>query len=95
MPSANSAKVKTPAIGRSASAAWAEVWMSVTPLACSVAAVAKMMKMATTFETPIPTTVSVRMRANCGPASRGVRQSGRAPRLFRSSTSSADCQKNR
>ena len=39
IPAANSAKVKTPAIGRSASAAWAEVWISVTPCACSVAAV--------------------------------------------------------
>ncbi len=39
MPSAKTTKANGPAIGRSASAAWAEVWMSVTPWACRVAAV--------------------------------------------------------
>src|SRR6266852_7659874 len=71
MPAANSAKVNTPAIGRSASAACEDVWISVTPLACSVAAVAKMMNRAMRFEMPIPTAVSVRMRTSSGPASRG------------------------
>ena len=43
MPSVNTAKVSGPAIGRSASAACEEVWMSVMPPACSVAAAAMMM----------------------------------------------------
>ena len=63
MPSAKTVKAKRPAIGRSASAAWAEVWMSVTPCACSVAAVVSMMNSAMMFEAPMPTRVSSRMRA--------------------------------
>ena len=55
MPNANRANVNTPAIGRSASAACAEVWMLVTPCAFRVAAVLTMMNRATTFEYPIPT----------------------------------------
>ena len=39
MPSAKTTKAKRPAMGCSASAAWDEVWMSVTPCACRVAAV--------------------------------------------------------
>ena len=50
--------------------------MSVTPLAFSVAAVAKMMNKAIRFETPMPKIVSVRMRASSGPALRGVMHSG-------------------
>jgi hypothetical protein len=38
IPTANRVNVNTPAIGRSASAAWSEVWMSVTPCAFNVAA---------------------------------------------------------
>ena len=50
MPVANRAKVNTPAIGRSASAAWAAVWMSVMPCAFKVAAVATMMNRLITIE---------------------------------------------
>jgi hypothetical protein len=62
MPRLNSTKVNSPASGRSASAACAEVWMSVTPTACSVAAVLRMMKKAIRFENVIPTIVSTLMR---------------------------------
>ena len=55
MPAANNAKVNTPAIGRSASAAWAEVWMSVIPCAFSVAAVVMMMNRLIRLEYPMPT----------------------------------------
>ena len=55
MPAAKMAKAKAPAIGRSASAACAEVWMSVTPWAFSVAAVVMMMNSATRFESAMPT----------------------------------------
>ena len=65
IPAANTAKVKLPAMGRNASAACEEVWMSVMPVAFKVAAVAKMMKIATTLDIVMPTTVSVRMRATC------------------------------
>src|SRR5712671_1443418 len=54
MPAANRAKVKTPAIGRSASAAWAEVWISVIPCACNVAAVVMMMNRLIRLENPMP-----------------------------------------
>ncbi len=50
MPAANSANVNTPAIGRSASAAWADVWMSLMPCAFKVAAVATMMNRLIMFE---------------------------------------------
>ncbi len=36
MPTENRAKVNSPAIGRSASAAWAEVWMFVMPCAFTI-----------------------------------------------------------
>jgi len=45
-------------MGRKASAAWAEVRMSVTLLACSVAAAVIMIARAMKFENPIPTKVS-------------------------------------
>ena len=64
--------VNTPAMGRNASAAWEDVWISVTPAAFNVAAVAKMMNKAMRFETPIPKNVSMRMRESSAPASRGL-----------------------
>ena len=67
-------EVNAPATGRSALAAWAEVWMSVVPLAFRVAAVPMMIKSATRLETPMPTMVSVQIRANSAPASRGAMQ---------------------
>ena len=42
-------------VGRSASAACDEVWISVMPCACSVAAAVSMMNSATRLESPIPT----------------------------------------
>ena len=54
MPSANSAKVKSPASGRSASAASVAELMLVTPLAFSTAAVVRMMKKAMPFESSMP-----------------------------------------
>ena len=69
--------------------------MSVTPLAFKVAAVAKMMNSAMRFEIPMPTMVSVRMRASSGPASRGVMHSALTWRRRNSSTSCPACQKNR
>src|ERR1700704_4392879 len=62
MPSANTRNAKSPAIGRNASAACVEVSIVVTPFACRVAAVVKMMASAITFENPMPTRVSARMR---------------------------------
>jgi hypothetical protein len=61
-PAANSVKVKTPAIGRSASAASAAVVIFVRPWACKVAAVVTMMKNAMRLETIMPVHVS---RAIC------------------------------
>ena len=43
-PAAKTAKANSPAIARNACAAWAEVWISVTPCALSVTAVAMMME---------------------------------------------------
>jgi hypothetical protein len=54
MPAANTAKVSGPATARSASAAWAEVWISVTPFAFSVAAVVMTMNKATRLEIAMP-----------------------------------------
>ena len=68
MPAANSTKVNGPAIGRSASAACAEVWISVMPCACSVVAVVMMMNRLMTLEYPMPTQVSSRMRPICAGA---------------------------
>jgi hypothetical protein len=62
MPMLNSANAKSPAIGRSASAAWAEDSICVMPCAPSVAAVVSMMNMATRLEKPMPVTVSMLMR---------------------------------
>ena len=87
MPAANRAKPNGPATGRSASAACAEVRMSVTPLACNVAAAAKMMNTAMILETVMPTMVSVRMRASSAPAVRGAMHSGLMWRRRSSSTS--------
>jgi hypothetical protein len=64
IPNAKTVKAKRPAIGRNASAAWEDVWMSVTPWALSVAAVVIMMKSAMILEIPIPTNVSSCMRAS-------------------------------
>ena len=76
MPMVKSAKVQGPAMGRSASAAWPEVWMSVTPWALSVAAVARMMKSAIRLEKPMPTIVSRRIRASSPLAAFGATNSG-------------------
>ena len=96
MPSAKMVKAKRPAIGRSASAACDEVWMSVTPCAFSVAAVVSMMNSAMMFEKPMPTIVSSCMRAICRGACSGASISGLAPgSSFSSSTSSPACQKKR
>jgi hypothetical protein len=54
MPMLKSRNAKFPAMGRSASAACAELSMSVTPCACSVAAAVSMMKNAIRFEKPMP-----------------------------------------
>ncbi len=62
IPSAKSANAKSPAIGRSASAAWRVVWMSTTPCWLSVIAVASMTQKAITFENTMPTVVSSLMR---------------------------------
>jgi len=43
IPAANNPNVNAPATGRGASAACAEVWMSVIPCICRVAAVVTMM----------------------------------------------------
>ena len=66
MPSANSAKVKSPASGRSASAASVAELILVTPLAFSTAAVVRMMKKAMLLESSMPTMVSALMRAISG-----------------------------
>ena len=55
MPRAKTTNTNGPAMGRSASAACDEVWMSVTPWACRVAAVVSMMNSATRFESAMPT----------------------------------------
>ena len=54
MPAANTQNANRPAIGRSASAACALVWISSTPCACRVAAAVTMMNSAIRFETPMP-----------------------------------------
>jgi hypothetical protein len=65
MPRLNNRNVMSPASGRSASAACADVWMSSTPAWCSVIAVLRMMKNAMAFENVMPTTVSILMRRRC------------------------------
>jgi superfamily I DNA/RNA helicase len=88
--------IGVPAMGFRAWAACAEVWMSVTPLACRVAAVVMMMAMAMMLEKAIPTSVSRRMRRNSArwpvPSSFNGRFSGwtRWP-----SASCEDCQMKR
>ena len=54
IPAANTANANSPAIGRSASAACAEVWMLVSPCAFKVAAVVMMMNRLIRLENPIP-----------------------------------------
>ena len=54
MPTANTTKVSGPATARSASAAYAEVWIWVTPCACNVAAVVMTMNRTTRLEIAIP-----------------------------------------
>ena len=96
MPRAKIRNTPAPATGRNASAACDDVWMSVTPPACSVAAVVTTMNSATMFDRPIPIAVSQRIRLNSARACSGARFSGRAPgRSLTSSTSSSACQKNR
>ena len=95
MPSANSAKAKSPAIGRSAAAASAALVMLVMPCACKVTAVASMIASATRLEKPMPTQVSMPMRRNSRGAARGLRRSGALPWSCISSTSCAACQKKR
>ena len=51
-------------MGRRASAAWAEVWMSVMPSGCRTAAVVTMIAKATTFENVMPTMVSTSIRCS-------------------------------
>lgn len=72
MPSAKTVKAKRPAIGRKASAAWDDVWISVTPWAFKVAAVVIIMKSAMILEIPMPTSVSSCMRASCRGACSGA-----------------------
>jgi hypothetical protein len=55
-PTANRTYAKSPASGRSASAACAADWIPVCPVLNSVAAVDNMMKYITTFENSIPVT---------------------------------------
>ena len=50
--------------------------MSVTPSACSVAAVVKMMASAIRFENPMPASVSTRMRSKASAACSGALTSG-------------------
>ena len=95
MPVANSAKANSPAMGRNASAACAEVAMSVMPRACSVAAVAKTIASDTSELNAMPTIVSIRIRASSGPACFGDTQSGLVWWRCSSSTSCPACQKNR
>ena len=92
MPRLNSRKVSSPASGRSASAAWAEVWMSRDPAACSVAAVLRMMKNAIRLEKVMPTMVSTLMRRRCVRTCAACAAGRLSPA---SSTSCAACQKNR
>ncbi|MGY3074821.1 hypothetical protein ACVWZZ_001192 [Bradyrhizobium sp. LM6.10] len=66
MPVANRAKVKSPASGRSASAAWVAELMLVTPCACRTDAVVRMMKKAMPLESSMPARVSTLMRASSG-----------------------------
>ena len=54
MPRLNSRNAASPASGRSASAACADVAMSVIPLRCSVAAQLMMMNSAMRLENPMP-----------------------------------------
>lgn len=62
MPSAKMNSANAPATGLRASAACADDWMSVFPAACRVAAVVMMIAIAMTFDTAIPTSVSMRIR---------------------------------
>ena len=59
MPRLNSMKAKLPAMGRNASAACDEVWMSVRPWMFNVTAVVSTMKNATRLENPMPIKVSL------------------------------------
>ncbi len=96
IPRAKTTNTRSPQIGLRASAAWAEVWMLVTPCACKVAAVEMTMNRATRFEKAMPIMVSMRMRRNSGTACSGALRRGLASALpWTSSTSSSACQKNR
>ena len=96
MPIANTAKANSPATGRKASAACAEVWICVMPCSFSVTAVATTMHRAMTFEKVMPTTVSSLMRDRCSATYSGCLRSSRAfGRRWPSSTSCEACQKNR
>ena len=76
MPRAKIVSAKAPASGLNASAACAEVSISVLPFAWRVAAVVMIMAMAMIFDKAIPTSVSTRMRANSSPFFEGVNLSG-------------------
>ena len=82
MPSAKTTKANSPAMGCSAFAASEEVWMSVTPCACRVAAVVSMMKSATMLDAPMPTIVSSLMRASCRGAWPGRIEKGLGRRIL-------------
>ena len=94
-PTAKRMPARSPASGRSASAASAALLMSVLPALKSVSALARMMKYITRFENAMPTFTSIaeyRISAGLAPI--------RDARVFRpistsSSTSSLDCQKKR
>ena len=96
MPSANSTEANSPASGLSAAAACAEVRISCTPSACSVAAVVAMIASATRLETAMPIRVSARMRSIAEAPWRGaLRSACRSGCARMSSHSCAACQKNK
>lgn len=96
MPSAKMSSARGPAIGFNASAAWAELWMSVLPCACKVAAVVMMIESAIRFENAIPISVSRRIRRNSSGASEVSFFNGFLLASIRwSSASCDDCQMKR
>ena len=80
IPKLNNRNANSPAIGFNASAACAEVWMSLIPCPCNVTAAVNMMKNAIRFETPIPIIVSILIRRSCFLACSGLSFSGRSAR---------------
>ena len=95
-PRANSVKAKSPAMGLSASAACAVVWISVMPLAFRVMAVASITQNAMRLENTMPMEVSSLMRERCSRMKAGLATKLSLPTLFwRSSDSCEACQKIR